>query len=226
MNEYKKYALGMNAREEVLNWIDTVLKNRLAKHNPFQTEVEHIIDYLCSPRAPRRLLKMSYPEAKSNAKKWTEANQKKGRNLVDRDEDIETIHDFADGSRVVRLKSKKAYQREGHLMRHCLGGYDPDNSNIVIYSYRDKKNMPHATFEVRNVDNEVTQIKGKGNGSIHPKYIEPIMAFLKAIDIEIRPHDMKNLGYHHIDKKHMGYVRSLKPKQTFVMIHGNAYVCA
>jgi hypothetical protein len=196
------YAKAINARQEVIDWCSTVLAARLKKLQSghaialIHSEAEHIIDFLASDAAPKRLRKMSYQQAKEAAEKWMKANQKKGRNLVDGEGDIETIHDFGDGSRIVRLITPNAYKREGFFMAHCVGGYDPKTS--TIYSYRDKKNEPHATFEVAKRDNQIVQIKGKGNGSIHPNYINPILTFLKSINFEIRPDDMKNLGYLYI----------------------------
>ena len=198
INEYIEYAKSMEAREEVINWVNVILSSGLKKEVKIsQGEVEHVLDYLCSNASPKRLMKMSITQAKSNTKKWVAANQKKGKNLVDRDEDIKTIHNFVCGSSIVELVSTKAYKREGYLMSHCLGGYEL-NDNRAVYSYRDKKNLPHATFEVVKDNNEILQIKGKGNGAIHPKYIEPILAFLQSIDQTPRPSEMKNLGYYHI----------------------------
>lgn len=223
MTEIVNYAKGMNANDEVLGWIATVYKNYAAK-NPTSHDIEHIIDFLVSPQAPSRLRKMSYPDAKRKADEWSKSNQKKGKNLEDSDEDIEVIHDFLDGTKIVRLKTKRAYQREGFLMSHCVGGYSPDDKNCLIYSYRDSKNMPHATFEVRKDDEMINQIKGKGNGPIHPKYIHPILAFLKSIGMEIRPHDMRNLGYYHLDKTHLDYLRKIpKAWSQVTMISGEAY---
>jgi hypothetical protein len=223
MNEIVKYANGMNANEEVLTWINTVYKN-YSQSNPTSHEIEHIIDFLVSPAAPSRLRKMSYPDARRKAEEWSKANQKKGKDLQDSDEDMETIHDFLDGTKIVRLKTKKAFQREGFLMSHCVGGYSPDDKNCLIYSYRDQHNMPHATLEVKKEDESINQIKGKGNGPIHPKYIHPILAFLKSIGMEIRPNDMKNLGYYHIHSESLPYLKlSAKAMAQLTMINGEAY---
>jgi hypothetical protein len=125
--------------------------------------------------------------------------QKRGQHLVDTDDDLKVIHDFGDGTRIVELLTKSAYEREGFLMRHCLGGYDPERT--TAYSYRDEKNRPHATFEVTRDGEEISQIKGRGNGPIHPKYIEPILTFLEAVGKDVSTHDMKYLGYYHVDDK-------------------------
>lgn len=216
------YAEGLGANNEVLNWVNTTGKKSVIKHKATQSDLEHIIDFFISSAAPTRLQKMSYVDAKRLSKEWSERNQKKGKHLKDSDSDIETIHNFSDGSRIVKLLTKKAYQREGFLMNHCLGGYNL-SSSVHIYSYRDKENMPHATFEVQKNNNEIVQIKGKGNGSIHPKYINPILEFLRSIGMNIRPSDMVNLGYYHIDKVHLDFLKKSEAYKQVVMISGEAY---
>lgn len=223
MSEVMNYAKGMNANDEVIGWLNTVYKN-YAERNPTSHEIEHIIDFLVSPIAPSRLRKMSYVDAKRKSEEWSKSNQKKGKNLEDSSDDVEIIHDFLNGTKIVRLKTKKAFQREGFLMSHCVGGYSPDDKNCLIYSYRDKNNQPHATFEVRKDNESINQIKGKGNGPIHPKYIHPILAFLKSIGLDIRPNDMQNLGYYHLPKEHIEYLKqSPKAAAQITMINGEAY---
>ncbi len=195
-----EYAKGLGASEEVLEWCKTVLlakvRNASGLNVPSIEEREHVIDYLLSSDAPKRLRKMSYVQAQASAKKWSEANQKKGRDRIETEEDIELLEDLGDGTRIVKLLTKKAYEREGFLMRHCLGGYSPGSS--TIYSLRDKNNEPHVTFEMTKTGDTIQQVKGKGNGCIHPRYIDPTLAFLKKIGVEVRPSEMKNLGYYHV----------------------------
>lgn len=228
--EVLKYALALNANQEVIDWIATTFKAHEAKQFerlkliPLQ-EPEHIVDWLVSGHAPTRLRKMSYADAKRKSEEWTKANQKKGKNLKDTDDDTETVHDFLDGTRIVKLLTKKAYQREGFLMNHCVGGYSV-SSDVYIYSYRDAKNLPHATFEVQKRSNEIVQIKGKGNGSIHPKYIHPILAFLKTIGMDVRPNDMKNLGYHHLHKDHIEFLKQSQAFKQITVISGEYYAHA
>jgi hypothetical protein len=83
--------------------------------------------------------------------------------------------------------------------------------------------MPHATFEVRKNGGEIVQIKGKGNGPIHPKYIHTILAFLKTVGMEIRPNDMQNLGYHHIHKDHIDFLKKSEAWAQVTIISGEAY---
>ena len=227
INKYIEYAKAFGARDEVINWINVVLKASLDKKKNISGEqIEHILDYLCSDKSPKRLMKMSIAQAKSNTDKWVKANQKKGKHLVDRGDDIETIHNYKDGSCIVKLLSTKAYRREGFMMNHCLGGYSP-NDNRIIYSYRDNKNNPHATFEVVKDNNEIMQIKGKGNGPIHPKYIMPILDFLTSIGQTPRPSEMKNLGYYHINNDVKDFVIQIKGwEKQVTTIHGELYAFA
>lgn len=224
IDEYLNYANGLGAREEVILWINQILSSSIKKKKaPNQSSIEHILDYLISDAAPKRLLKMSVEQAKVQSDKWSNNNQKKGRNLLDTDKDIQSIHQYPDGSGIVKLLSKTSYQREGHLMGHCLGGYSP-RADIEIYSYRDSKNNPHATFEVQKQGNSITQIKGKGNGPIHPRYIMPILDFLTSIGQVPRPSEMKNLGYYHIHKAHHEFLKSIVgSEKNLVFIHGEMY---
>lgn len=224
IEEYIKYAHAMNARPEVIYWITQTVGAALKKKQHIsQSEIEHIIDYLISPVAPARLLKMSIAQAKESTDKWSRANQKKGKYIIDTHDDVKPIHEYADGSRIVKLLTKKSYEREGFFMSHCLGGYSPQ-SDVEIYSYRDTLNKPHATFEVRKNGGEVTQIKGKGNGAIHPKYIAPILDFLSAIGQKPRPSEMKNLGYYHIDQVHHEFVKSIiGADKKLITLHGELY---
>lgn len=230
IEDLENYANALNANAEVLSWLRTTGKKQATKaftsltYTKCVEEIEHILDFFVSGAAPARLQRMSYLDAKRKAKEWSDANQKKGRNLIDTVADLETIFDFGNGKKIVRLKTKTALQREGFLMGHCVGGYDPNSADCLIYSYRDEKNNPHATFEVRKNSDEIVQIKGKGNGPIHPKYIEPILTFLKQIGMDIRPHDMANLGYHHIQPEQLEFLKNYPTAiKQIAEIRGESY---
>jgi PcfJ-like protein len=224
MKEIIDYAIHLNASSEVMNWLDTAGKKALQNGRTTISELEHVLDYMVSDSSPARLQKMSIADAKRKASEWSKTNQKKGKGLVDTSDDIEVIHDFLDGTKIVKLKSKKAYKREGFLMSHCVGGYVPENDDCHIYSYRDAKNNPHATFEVKKSRNEILQIKGRGNGTIHPKYIHPILAFLKSVGMNIKPNDMINIGYYHIAKENLEFLNSVvDANNQFVVINGETY---
>ena len=211
---YNSYAKGLGATEEVLSWVETTLQRRLLnpkKKEPSQTEVEHLLDYLCSAAGPKKLKRMSYEQAEVKAAAWTKAQQKKGSHIEEQASDTKTIKKFTDGARIAKLVGKAAFEREGFLMRHCVASYY-NRQDIEVYSYRDKENEPHATFEVLSSNGQIQQIKGKGNGSIHPKYIKPVVAFLKKLGVPVRSSEMKNLGYINVDKETKALIEEFVPK--------------
>lgn len=187
---------------ETKNWINSNLANHLNKKGNKEnvTEIEHIIDYLNSSEAPKRLKKMSYSQANNNANKWMKSQIKKGNQIDETQTDIEPFIKCDKGFVFVKLIGENAYKREGHLMRHCVASYYGSYSTS-IYSLRDKNNNPHATIEVSYKNDKVIQMKGKGNGSIHPNYIKFILVFLKELQLEVKSYELRNLGYFKIEEK-------------------------
>src|SRR5690606_31665496 len=122
-DKYTAYAKHVNAQDDVLKWLNTTLKSHLASSTENQTEIEHIIDYMASDKRPARIGRMSYEQAKTNTDKWNKALIKKGAAIKETDDDVKIIKDCGDGFRIVQLLGKSAYEREGFLMRHCVGGY-------------------------------------------------------------------------------------------------------
>ena len=132
MKKYIEYIINFqcNNIEEVKNWINTNLSNYLLKNVEVQDDIEHILDYLCSDKAPKRLKKMAYKEAKSNSEKWLKTLIKKGKKIKEEADDIEIILEQNKGFKWVKLLTDNAYTREGTLMRHCVGGGGYYNKNI------------------------------------------------------------------------------------------------
>jgi len=190
MEKYNKYAKHIGADEYIVKWVNTTLKNYLEKNESSTEEVEHILDYLVLSK--KKVSKMSYKEAKSLADKWMKIQIKKGNNIKESEEDTEVILDFKDGFKIVKLIGENAYKREGYLMSSCVASYYGNNKEI--YSLRDNKNMPHCTMEYNQ------QVKGKGNGDIHPKYIKYIVEFLEYMKMTVGENEMKHLGYINIQK--------------------------
>ena len=151
-----------------------------------------MIDYLISDKGPKRLERATYYQMKKKSELWTKSLEKKGLGIIEVEKDTEVVLDFKDGFRIVKLIGKPAYEREGFLMRHCVASYFGNGKEI--YSLRDKDNIPHCTIE------KDQQIKGKGNGSIHPKYIEYVCKFLEWSGMEVKDNEMKNLGYINVNK--------------------------
>jgi hypothetical protein len=213
--------------DEVKYWIEHNLVNAIkSKALVTNSEVEHIIDYLNSDSAPSKLRKMSYQEALHNAEKWSNALIKKGLLLSDKDEDIKLIAELEDGFRIVELVTQAAYTREGSLMKHCVSSYY-DKKEITIYSLRDMENMPHCTFEVQRLNNnQINQIKGKGNGSIHPKYVKYIVGFLNSIGVDVRSSEMRNLGYEAVKDYEVSELNKIlvSPEKLFTTINNETYL--
>lgn len=189
----RKYLVNPELKAEVKYWIQHNLTNYLKNNEENQTEIEHIIDYLQSDMAPERLRKMSYSQAKSNASKWNELLQKRASSIQENEDDVKPFIKFKSGFRFVQLVGENAFKREGAEMRHCVASYY-NKSNTKVYSLRDVFNKPHCTIEVVG-DNNIQQIKGKGNGSIHPNYIGKVVKFLEKLNVPVRTSELQNLGY-------------------------------
>lgn len=194
----EQYIARCEGNEEVVYWIEHNLTNYIThgEREENMGEIEHILDYLLSNAAPKRLRSMSYSEAKDGADKWTKALSKKGRHYVENEDDIEIIDCPLDnGFTWVKLKSERAYQREGKLQSNCVASYY-GKKHCDILSLRDKNNNPHATIELIVADKSIEQIKGKGNGEIHPKYAEYILQLFNSLDVKVREYELSNMGYY------------------------------
>ena len=162
------------------------------KWDESQDEVEHMLDFMFSNKH-KKLEWLSYKLILAKTKKWDIQLQK----VSSKDNEVswtdyEVYMDFDDGFKIVKLVSKKCYEREGKLMSHCVWSYYWRDT--TIFSLRDSKNNPHCTIEDGN------QIKGKWNGSIDPKYVDYIVKFLEKTGMTVRENEMKNLGYFKLDK--------------------------
>ena len=178
--------------EEVKLWINHNVTNYLKTNPENVSEIEHIIDFFNATNPPR-LKKMSYKQAKQLSEAWLKTQIKKGNSIEEGITDVELVKDFNDGYKLVRLVGEAAFKREGFLMSHCVGSY-ANKKDTAVYSIRDSRNMPHCTIEVTG-KSQVQQIKGKGNGSIHPNYIQYIVKTLEHFNMPVRDSEMQNLGY-------------------------------
>ncbi|MGD9600072.1 MAG: hypothetical protein AB7P94_17285 [Steroidobacteraceae bacterium] len=189
----RDYANGLGADDVVRDWLERcVFSKDDVINKETQSDIEHVIDFLISDKRPKSLKKVTYKQIKDKTKKWNDALIKKGNHIKESKTDTEIILDFKDGFKFVKLVGRNAYKREGFLMRHCVESYF--GKEDVMYSLRDKKNMPHATIAKSS-----QQIKGKGNGPIHPKYIHYVVEFLEHIGIDVRDSEMENIGYVNIE---------------------------
>ena len=181
LQELINYAKGLKAKDNVVQLVEKLYNNQDIG------EFEHIIDYLIY-KDFSDLSWASYELLVEKSKKWVRVLNQNAA-IIDEEygKDIETVLDFGDGYRFVKLLSQNAYTREGNLMSHCVSSYY--GRDVEIYSLRDSWNNPHCTIE------KDKQIKGKGNGVISDKYIDYVVRFLEFTGMKVRDNEMKNLGY-------------------------------
>lgn len=195
MNIIEQLIPQAEGNQEIIDFINTQIAARIKKgKNVPLGEAEHILDYLKSPQAPKKLRKASYKDMKRKSEEWLESLKKKGQGVIETEKDVKIIKTYENGYRFVRLKSKNAFEREGNLMGHCVASYH-NKKGVSIYSLRDSTNVPHCTIEVVEEGGQIQQIKGKGNGPIHPRYIEFVLDICKQVGKEIRESEFRYLGY-------------------------------
>lgn len=198
------------------NWVNSVVHNAISREGNQITyqDVEHVLDFLHSDQAPRGIKNLSWKQAKEKATAWIEMLNKRAFNAIETEEDIEIVFPVPgmEGYKWVKLIGKSAYEREGRLMSHCIASfYNKEDSEN--YSLRDGKNNPHASLEIRRSANQIVQVKGKGNGPIHPKYIKAVLEFHKHLGMPIRPHDLPNLGYVFLSESLVHAIETLYPPE-------------
>ena len=171
-------------------------------------KMDHIMDYFnsLSDREREKIVKKPYEQVDKEVAQWDKElaeQEKSSEGRLKKDKDYEVIG--KDGEFTwVKLKTKAAYECEGEGMGHCVGGYDPDDSNNTIISLWDKRGEPHVTIEIQEytndpyydsgppgVDNsgrpggvgydleEIVQIKGKQNEPPADKYKDITARFVK-----------------------------------------------
>lgn len=219
-------ASGSSNVEEIVNYIDTVIAAAATKDTSIQQgEIEHILDFLTSKDAPTRLRKMAYTDALRLSKQWVERMKKKAGGVVETEADTKILKNYrSSGMKWVKLVGEAAFKREGALMSHCVANYF-GKENTHIYSLRDSEGTPHCTIEVQGDKLEsVNQIKGKGNGPIHPKYIKHVLdILLKKFKLPIRDSELSNLGYI-LDSEIMGMMDKDGIEYQFALIQGKKYL--
>jgi hypothetical protein len=186
-------------KDNVKSWINGKLRKYLIDKPENMGEIEHIIDYFNSDKCPLDIKTIPYEQAVNMSKKWIDGLIKESNDIVETEVDTETILTFEKGFKFVKLLTKNAVLREGNLMSHCVGSYDPTKKDL--YSLRDAKNISHCTIEVSrdNKTDRVNQVKGKGNGEVHPRYINYVIDILKYFKMEIRNSELNYIGYNNID---------------------------
>lgn len=215
LSNVKNYREKNNSKLD--KWVTTHLSAFIFK-NPDQkdhNEITHILDFLKSEKAPKRITRLGYEDAKILADKWLDflSKNKNINELEIIEKDIKLIKSYDNGYKWVALESEESYKREGVKMGHCVATYYRKPS--AIYSLRDEKNHPHCTVEIVQKKNKgrmsVTQIRGKQNKAPILKYVEYIRdMFMKKIEgvwvedqYQIERYEMKNLYFYQNGKEYI-----------------------
>lgn len=164
-----------------------------------------ILDWMRSPSGPSLTSdwsKISAPQAKAAELAWIDAMAKAAAKKDLEAVDAAGTELFAPlgaggppscpgsgpewaGWRWVEVKSADALDREGALMRHCVGSYAEDvaSEKKRIYSLRDPSNAPKLTVEAEGA--ALVQIKALAN-AMCPAELRPAVAgFVKAFEADV-----------------------------------------
>lgn len=156
-----------------------------------EQEIEHVIDYF-NANPEERLDRVSVEAAKQAADRWVERRNRK----IAADEDaagVKSLVEFPDEYRWVEVVSPEALDREGKLMKHCVGSYAQRvaSGHVTIYSLRDPMNKPHVTIELRKEgqgdeeDNLIQQVKGNANTAPKKEYVPYIGALFTKYNLRV-----------------------------------------
>ena len=177
---------------------------RVNLQGDLKDQMDHVVDYLKSASAPADLTRLSVLDAIKKADLWLE-NLTKGPAAEQVPGEIE-IKRYPDGFGWMKLTSSEALDREGKLMKHCVGDYSHEiESGTEIYSLRDPENGPHCTVQV--TDGEIQQIKGKTNKEVNSKYHPYVKDFIDTTGFKMGSggsSDLTKAGLISIDGKIYG----------------------
>jgi len=149
-------------------------------------------------------LKRRYPtweDANERSQQWHQELAERLKAEADLKESLagaEFVMDLSGGLKAYRLRTPGALDYESDHMGHCVGrgGYDEgvENGTIEIYSIRDEKGEPHATFEVK--DGKIIQCKGKENRPPVKKYWPAVRKFVEHMNFSFEyTRDMNSMGF-------------------------------
>lgn len=150
----------------------------------FKQGIDHAIAYLKTQEGD--LLHISVEDAIIKGEERIKEIVKNAT-TEERPEDVETIHVFEDGCKVVSILTQQGLKREGNLMSHWYGdeqyGYinKIKNGQIHIWSFRDNNNLPHATLEYNVRRKNIRHIKLKYNGCVKAEHVTHLKKFFDLL---------------------------------------------
>lgn len=140
-------------------------------------EIRLIVDWAFETNAD--IFQYSFSEAFNAQQDWHEEMRRKYQiekmNIPNIDEN-RVIFRFSDKEHFLYLLTPEDLNHEGAIMGHCVGGKNYKskikNQQSLIFSIRDKNNMPHVTIEVDIHSRNTVQKYGKGNKPPIKKYLK------------------------------------------------------
>ena len=110
--------------------------------------IQNVLDFICYSgySHDKNITSLDFEEAEFKHELWIRQLRKKQNSI---EGVIEEAKKFSNGFKIVLLVDKTAYEREGFVMNHCVGGYY-NRSNSDIYSLRDNKGKSLVTIEVKD----------------------------------------------------------------------------
>ena len=162
-------------------------------------KIASVLDWMRSPEGPlvsgdwtrisfEQALKAEHDWIEAKAKAYTkrqdDAAAEEGTTLF---VDLSSLGEKWVGWRWVRVESALALDREGALMRHCVGSYAEDvaEGRKEIYSLRDPEDKPRLTVEARG--STLAQLKGYANGACPEELREVVGAFVTEFERMVDP---------------------------------------
>jgi len=139
-------------------------------------EIRLIVDWASETKAD--LFQFDFESAFQSQTDWHEEMRKKYQieNLnIPKIDENRVIFRFSDKEHFLYLLNEKDLRHEGAIMGHCVGGKGyksrVKNKFALIFSIRDKDNMPHVTIEVDVKSRRTVQKYGKSNKPPVEKYM-------------------------------------------------------
>jgi muramidase (phage lysozyme) len=139
------------------------------------TDIRLIVDWASETNAD--IFKSDFDSAYQLQAEWHDDMRRKYRieNMdIPSIEEDRVIFRFSDQEHFLYLLTPKDLKLEGAVMGHCVGGKNYKskikNKQSLIFSVRDKSNMPHVTMEIDVNSRSLIQSFGKGNKPPVEKY--------------------------------------------------------
>jgi ankyrin repeat protein len=168
---------------------------RLALADSERQLLSGILDWLASDAGPALGLdwsRVSVEQALAAEQKWIDAMGKEALKKDLEAADAAGTSLFAEspapgpdgrsGWRWTRIHSPEALDREGALMRHCVGSYAKEvaDESKGIYSLRDPDNQPRLTLETQQ--GTLVQLKAFANAACPPELFSRVADFTQAFE--------------------------------------------